>query len=92
MNTPALITPKEKALLSSIVNSEYQDGNPVDNPIWLDYVVDSKSRGGVLTSLQRKGLVTVILIPMARSDNRLNGITDSTIAITQAGLDAVNTP
>lgn len=89
---PQHITPKEKALLLAIITSEYQDGsNPVGNPVWLDYIVDSKSAGGVLTSLQAKGLVRVNLVSRANSDNyKFNGITDSTIAITEAGMIAAN--
>lgn len=84
------ITPKERQVLTDIVGSEYNSDNPVDYPIWLDYVIDSKSRGGVLTSLQKKGLVTVTIVPKAESDNRLAGISDSTISITQKGFDALS--
>lgn len=84
------LTEKERAMLADIIGSEYQDGNPVDHDIWLDYVTGSKSRGGVLSSLQSKGFVRLHIVPMAKSDNRQNGITDSTVAITQAGFDAFN--
>jgi len=90
-HTHMKLTVKEIAMLSDIINSEYQDGNPVDNHVWLDYVVDSKSRGGVLTSLQSKGLVSVNIVPMSKSDNRHNGISDSTIAITALGFTAYST-
>lgn len=82
------LTEKEKALLHDIVKSEYQDGNPVGHSIWLDYVVDSKSKGGVLTSLQRKGFVEINLVPLADSDNRAAGISDSTIELLPAGYAA----
>lgn len=92
MNTPIPITPKERAFLQSIVDSEYQDGDPTDNHIWLDYVTGSKSKGGVLASLMKKGLVNVHLVAKAVSDNRFNGISDSTIAITEAGMQALLPP
>ncbi len=80
------ITEKEMAVLKSIVDSEYQDGNPVGHMIWLDYVVDSKSRGGVLTSLAKKGWVEFEIVPLNKSNNRQAGISDSTIWITDAGF------
>ncbi len=88
------LTEKERALLTEIVDSEYQDGgNPVDNPVWMDYIVNSKAKGGVLTSLQSKGLVRVNLISRTDSDNfKFSGITDSTIAITETGFAALNQP
>lgn len=80
------ITEKERTLLRAIVSSEYQDGGPVvGHHVWLDYIVDTKSRGGVLTSLQSKGLVDVNIVPLSRSNNREAGISDSTVAITEAG-------
>ncbi len=83
------LTSKEIALLRQIVDSEYQDGDPTDHDVWLDYIVNTRSRGGVLTSLQRKGLVKVHIVEMAKSDNRQNGISDSTVAITAAGVAAL---
>lgn len=82
------ITTKEASLLSDIYNSEYQDGERAGNKIWLDYVLGSKSRGGVLTSLQAKGLVGVKIVAKAVSDNRQNGISDSTVWLTEAGVAA----
>lgn len=85
------ITPKEVALLRAIATSQYQDGtgeDVINHDIWLDYVVDSRSRGGVLSSLIKKGLVSVTIIPLAQSDNRQNGISDSTVCLTEAGYRA----
>lgn len=84
------LTEKEKALLLEIVNDEYQSGNPVNHAVWLDYIVTTQAKGGVLTSLQSKGFVVVNMVPFKKSDNKVNGITDSTVAITQAGFDALN--
>jgi len=84
------ITAKEKELLASIVNSEYQDGgDPAGHHVWLDYIVDSKSRGGVLTSLQKKGCVELNIVSLSKSYNRKNGISDSTVAITETGIKAL---
>ncbi len=88
MNT----TTKELKVLSDIANSEYQDGaDPVGHGIWLDYVIDSQSRGGVLTSLVKKGLVKIVMVPMSESWNRSNGISDSTVEMTAAGMAALET-
>lgn len=84
------ITRKEKALLQKIYSSEYQDGSRIDHDVWLDYIVDSRPLGGVLTSLQNKGLVTVKMVPMNQSANAQNGITDSTVALTAAGVEELN--
>jgi len=79
------VTVKEAALLNDIITSEYQDGEDVvGHDIWFDYIVDSKSKGGVYASLLAKGLVTSSL-----STRKTCGITESTIAITQQGFDAV---
>jgi hypothetical protein len=85
------VTAKEIEVLKAIANSEYQDGeNPVDHDVWLDYIVDSKSRGGVLTSLMAKGLVRAFITKeYIDSHNKAIG-TLSTVAITQAGFDALN--
>ncbi len=77
------LTEKEWAMLNSIVNSEYQDGDVVGHDIWLDYVVDSKSRGGVLQTLAKKGFVEYTI-----STSQVADITESTISITQSGYDA----
>ncbi len=83
------MTTKETKLLSAIAESEYQGCDEIANcGIWLDYVVNTKSRGGVLTSLQKKGMVTVVIVPKNESDNRANGISDSTVALTEAGAAA----
>ena len=87
MNQTQTVTPKEAALLNDIISSEYQDGDVVGHAIWFDYIVDSKSKGGVYASLLEKRFVTASL------STQRNGcdITESTIAITQAGFDAVAT-
>ena len=84
------MTIKEQILLERIIDSEYQDGgnDPVDHEVWLDYIVNSKSRGGTLTSLVKKGFVKIEIIPMSKSGNRANGISDSRISITRAGMSA----
>ena len=81
------ITSKELALLNIIAKSEYQDGaNPIGHHVWLDYIVNSQSEGGVLASLHKKGLIALVLIDKEHSDNwQNNRITDSTVAITAAG-------
>ena len=87
MNTQTTkVTPKEAALLNDIITSEYQDGDVVGHDIWFDYIVDSKSKGGVYASLLEKGFVTASLSTQTHGCD----ITESTIAITQAGLDAVS--
>ena len=97
------IAQKEVSLLTAIVDSEYQYSSEViGNEVWLDYLVDSESRGGVLTSLLNKGFVSVHFVDRAKSDNyRFSGITDSTraslsarclfaaVSITEAGLTAL---
>jgi hypothetical protein len=84
------ITIKEIRLLQEIFNSEYQDGERVGHHIWLDYVVDSKSRGGVLASLITKKLVDVNFVAPENSDHwKDHKITDSTVALTQAAVDAL---
>ncbi len=83
------LTTKETKLLREIAESEYQGCDSIANcAIWLDYVVNTRSRGGVLTSLQKKGLVEVVIVPKSVSDNRANGISDSTVALTDAGAAA----
>lgn len=83
--TTTKITPKEFEMLKAIVESEYQDGNDVVNaPIWFDYIVNSWSTGGVFTGLQAKGLVGSFKTEQRSSPE----ITDSTIHITAAGLEA----
>jgi len=88
------ITNKEFELLTRIIESEYQDigddlTNAIDHQIWLDYVVKSKADGGVLTSLQSKQFVTVkIVSPKDSAMYRDQGITDSTVALTETGVRA----
>jgi hypothetical protein len=61
MVTAQNVTAFEKTLLTSVKESEYHDGqDPVDNPVWADCVLDlipTKSRGGVMSSLVKKGWV-----------------------------------
>ena len=83
------ITSKEKALLKLVAGSEY-GGGPGDT-IWLDYVVDSKSKGGVLASLMKKGLVECTFVTPEKSDHwRDHKITDSTINLTEKGCKVIN--
>ena len=84
MNQTQTVTPKEAALLNDIITSEYQVEDKVGHDIWFDYIVDSKAKGGVYASLLAKGFVTSSL-----SDQKVGDVTESTIAITQAGFDAV---
>lgn len=84
MTTTQNVTPKEAAMLNDIIASEYQGDDIVGFDIWFDYIVDSKAKGGVYASLLHKGFVTASL-----SDQTQGDITESTIAITQAGFDAV---
>ena len=84
MNQTPNVTLKEAALLNDIISSEYQNGDVVGHDIWFDYIVDSTSKGGVYASLLAKGFVTASL-----SDQKVGDVTESTIAITQAGFDAV---
>lgn len=83
------ITQKELNLLKMIDSSEYGEAGSGD-PVWLDYIVNTRALGGVLTSLQAKGLVAVSIVPMTMSDNAANGISDSTVYITALGLAALN--
>jgi secreted Zn-dependent insulinase-like peptidase len=82
------ITPKELDMLFSIAESEYNSSGDVTDDVWFDYIVTSQSLGGVVTSLQKKGLVEVKMIHIMDSDNRVAGISDSTIHLTDAGADA----
>jgi len=83
------ITPKEKALLKLIAKSEYGEG-PGDT-IWLDYVVDSKSKGGLLASCLKKKLVECSFVLPEKSDHwRDHTITDSTINLTELGCKVIN--
>lgn len=86
----AVATEKEIKLLRTIADSEYQDGEcPVGNAVWLDYIVNTKSRGGIVSSLQKKGFVELVLVPKRESSNRQHGISDSTVAITLAGFNVL---
>ena len=82
--TNTTVTVKEASLLNDIITSEYQGDDVVGYDIWFDYIVDSKAKGGVYASLLAKGFVTSNL-----STWKTCGITESTIAITQKGFDAV---
>ena len=84
MDQTQTVTLKEAALLNDIIASEYQGDDIVGHDIWFDYIVDSRAKGGVYASLLNKGFVTASL-----SDQKQGDITESTIAITQAGFDAV---
>lgn len=86
------LTAKEKELLTAIVESEYQsnvDEGVIDYDIWFDYVVNTKSKGGVFASLQSKGFVNATIVPKAKSLMRCNGISDSTLSITAEGFAAL---
>ena len=82
-------TPMERAALAGILASDYQDDvEPIGVAVWTWDVWSSgdaaeitpASRGGVVASLSKKGLVT---IQDARGDD------DETIAITTKGLAAL---
>lgn len=77
------ITAKERSMLIKIRDCEFHDGrNPVNSPVWLNCIAESKSDGGVLTSLQTKGFV---IVTVYRSQND----PDNVVEITQAGFDAL---
>ncbi len=87
--TAVSVTPKELAMLDSIITSEYQDGGPdegvIDHDVWFDYIVTGKSLGGVFTSLQEKGLVKAY-VTKERIDPRNRDLpTLSTIHVTVVG-------
>lgn len=85
------ITLKERAMLKRILDSEYQDGSPIDHDIWLDYVANTKSEGGVLSSLVKKGLIKLFIVSKADSDNyRFSRITDSTVCLTKLGVETIH--
>jgi hypothetical protein len=89
--TTTKLTAKEIEMLKAIVDSEYIDGeDPVEHEIWFDYVVDSKSKGGVFTSLQEKGFVKAYITKEKLDRSDRFSPTTSTIRITQAGFDALN--
>jgi hypothetical protein len=55
-------TTKEREMLKKIRDCEFHDGrNPVEDAVWLNVIAGSKVDGGVVTSLQSKGLVKVEL-------------------------------
>ncbi len=57
-NTTGNLTDKEVTMLRKIQVSEYHNGaNPINNPVWLSCVARTQSDGGIITSLQSKGLI-----------------------------------
>jgi hypothetical protein len=85
------LTEKEKTVLKAVVESEYNDF-PYTNPVWLEIVSDDTFKGkafsGICASLQEKGLIRTYL-----TNERINGdpkgMKESTIEITQTGLDLI---
>lgn len=78
------LTKLEGMGLHGIMNSEFHDGgDPVGNAVWTWSCHSMAPRvwGGVVASLQRKGLITC---GMNSKQSK-----DATVALTQAGLDAV---
>ena len=69
------ITTVEKALLRLIVLS---DSVKVNSAVWFNYTRDHAIGGTVLTSLLKKGLIKLDIVPVSMSSN-------STISLTKKG-------
>jgi hypothetical protein len=85
------LTEKEKTVLVAVVESEFNDF-PYTNPVWLELIAEDtypgKAFSGICASLHEKGLIKTFL-----TNERVNGdpkgMKESTIEITQAGLDLI---
>jgi DNA-binding MarR family transcriptional regulator len=85
------ITEKEQAVLLAIISNDYQnydisDVNLINTPTWTFVCEDSGIKGkelsGVISSLNKKGLVV--------SDLDKSRLEDSTIYITEKGFNILN--
>ena len=91
MKSTINLTEKEKTVLKAVVESDYNDF-PYTNPVWLEIVSDDTFKGkafsGICASLQEKELIKTYL-----TNERINGdpkgMKESTIEITQIGLDLI---
>lgn len=64
------LTDSELAMLKKIRDCEYHDGRePIGDNVWLNVIATSMADGGVLTSLQKKGLVQVTIYSPVSNDN-----------------------
>jgi hypothetical protein len=85
------LTAKEQKVLVAVVESEFNDF-PYTNPVWLELIAEDtypgKAFSGICASLHEKGLIKTFL-----TNERVNGdpkgMKESTIEITQAGLDLI---
>jgi hypothetical protein len=86
-------TPNELVVLMAILNSEYQDGSAredvVGHDIWSSYVADDagisrRAYSGVVSSLVKKGLVTI-----GDAGHAVGSDVSKTIALTGDGFDAI---
>ena len=85
------LTEKEKTVLKAVVESDFNDF-PYTNPVWMEIVSDDTFKGktfsGICTSLHEKGLIRTYLTN-DRVNNDPKGMKESTIEITQTGLDLI---
>ena len=85
------LTEKEKTVLKAVVESEYNDF-PYTNPVWMEMVSEDtfsgKAFSGICASLHEKGLIKTYLTN-DRINNDPRGMKESTIEITQLGLDLI---
>jgi hypothetical protein len=85
------LTEKEKTVLVAVVESEFNDF-PYTNPVWLELIAEDtfpgKAFSGICASLHEKGLIQTYLTN-DRVNNDPKGMKESTIQITQAGLDLI---
>lgn len=89
--TALKITDKEREMLQTIWDSEYQDGDPVGHHVWLEYICEpfGRSAGGIMASLVKKGLAWTDggCTNMIRKDGSVRD--GGTCYITKAGAEAL---
>ena len=77
------LTTLEKQVLEAVINSDFQEGDVVNNPVWYleesDVKMEKGQLAGAVSSCVKKGFVIV------EEDEGYK-----TIAITQLGFDTLN--
>jgi hypothetical protein len=77
------LTTLEKQVLEAVINSDFQEGDVVNSPVWYleesDVKMEKGQLAGAVSSCVKKGFVIVE-----------EGEEDKTIAITQLGFDTLN--
>ena len=77
------LTTLEKQVLEAVINSDFQEGDVVNNPVWYleesDVKMEKGQLAGAVSSCVKKGFVIV------EEDEE-----GKTIAITQLGFDSLN--